>query len=96
MSSPCVMAVFGHSGSHAPQLMHSSVIFRAMSLSSFFFAVGRRRRVMDGDAYPISRASSQAGQGEKRPENRTVPVNEPPGRPSAIRTDPVRVPVRPA
>jgi hypothetical protein len=29
-SSPAVIAWFGHSGSHAPQLMHSSVITKAM------------------------------------------------------------------
>jgi hypothetical protein len=28
------MALFGHSGSHAPQLMHSSVMKVAMGLSS--------------------------------------------------------------
>src|SRR5512133_2874527 len=39
-SSPCVMALFGHSGSQAPQLMHSSVIFRAISSSSRFAGGG--------------------------------------------------------
>src|SRR5437899_9001490 len=29
MSSPCLMASFGHSGSQAPQLMHSSVMMVA-------------------------------------------------------------------
>ena len=29
-----MMAVFGHSGSHAPQLMHSATIFIAMKTSS--------------------------------------------------------------
>jgi hypothetical protein len=29
--SPWTIAWFGHSGSHAPQLMHSSVILFAMS-----------------------------------------------------------------
>jgi hypothetical protein len=30
--SPCEMALFGHSGSHAPQLMQSVVIIVAMNL----------------------------------------------------------------
>jgi hypothetical protein len=30
MSSPSEMASFGHSGSHAPQLMHSSVVIVAI------------------------------------------------------------------
>jgi hypothetical protein len=30
MSSPSEIASFGHSGSHAPQLMHSSVMVVAM------------------------------------------------------------------
>src|SRR5512133_2368192 len=34
MSSPCEMAPFGHSGSQAPQLMHSSVMKVAIRLSS--------------------------------------------------------------
>jgi hypothetical protein len=34
MDSPAVMAVLGHSGSHAPQLMHSATIFIAMELNS--------------------------------------------------------------
>src|SRR4051812_33672583 len=34
MSSPWLMAWFGHSGSQAPQLMHSSVIVVAMFLES--------------------------------------------------------------
>src|SRR5512142_453149 len=33
MSSPCEMAPFGHSGSHAPQLMHSSVMKVAIRFS---------------------------------------------------------------
>ncbi len=34
MSSPCVMAWLGHSGSQAPQLMHSSVIIVAIGCLS--------------------------------------------------------------
>jgi hypothetical protein len=35
MSSPWLMAPLGHSGSQAPQLMHSSVMVVAMTMSSF-------------------------------------------------------------
>src|SRR5919201_1303132 len=34
MSSPCAMAWFGHSGSQAPQLMHSSVMIVATRVSA--------------------------------------------------------------
>jgi hypothetical protein len=34
--SPSVIDSVGHSGKHAPQAMHSSVIFIAMSVFSFF------------------------------------------------------------
>src|SRR5512136_2991839 len=43
MSSPWVMAPFGHSGSHAPQLMHSSVMTVAMA-SPVRFRPERARR----------------------------------------------------
>src|SRR5512143_3838442 len=57
MSSPCEMAPFGHSGSQAPQLMHSSVMKVAIRLSS------RGRRT----AYNVERPGPCTRAG--RPEN---------------------------
>src|SRR5438445_1932731 len=44
MSSPWLIAWFGHSGSHAPQLMHSTVIIVDMAALSYLQARYRRTR----------------------------------------------------
>src|SRR2546423_12492945 len=44
MSSPWLIAWFGHSGSHAPQLMHSTVIMVDMAAVSYLQAGYRRAR----------------------------------------------------
>src|SRR2546421_2174536 len=44
MSSPWLIAWFGHSGSHAPQLMHSTVMMVDMAAVSYLRARYRRAR----------------------------------------------------
>src|SRR5512133_2633801 len=67
------MAAFGHSGSHAPQLMHSSVILRAISypfLRSWSREGPRLARLM-----PRRVRSSQARPGKKLVVLRTLPID---------------------
>src|SRR5512138_358254 len=60
MSSPCEMAAFGHSGSHAPQLMHSSVMKVAIRFSC--------RDVRDAGQHTTTDAPARCTR-EGRPEN---------------------------
>jgi hypothetical protein len=49
MESPAVMAVLGHSGSHAPQLMHSATIFIAIEVNSSRRDPGRTQTLREGN-----------------------------------------------
>src|SRR5262245_53739602 len=59
MSSPSLMASFGHSGSQAPQLMHSSVI--TVDITSFSPLVRSLRSEMGN--YRAARRSSRSASG---------------------------------
>src|SRR5689334_12796333 len=69
MSSPSEIASFGHSGSHAPQLMHSSVIIVAIGAISLI-VVSRTRRSYSGR--PARRQTNVAWRARGRKPSRAT------------------------
>src|SRR5256885_14386924 len=86
MSSPWLMAPFGHSGSQAPQLMHSSVIIVAMSDRVSSYGSVSSRPIATGNVTSPPAARSRTRNpfpGVSGPE---VPSNTIPTPPSGTRS----------
>src|SRR3990170_2684003 len=92
MSSPWLMAPLGHSGSHAPQLMHSSVMMVAIGPSPRAHAGGHGRVIQrvpvrsQGAPGGVPGTLSDYTHGETvRPPGPLLPQGQGPGPASALR-----------